>query len=565
MKLVIRKLQKKGVLESHPLWTTDSKWKDVREDEEDYLVLASQLPSFAPRRGEIVLFHNCHWPIRFNPSKMSFRVYCHHSKSFTSITPQWKAGVIIKDPEREVRFSEAFNPHVDRVKMEENGGSFHIRTIGETTSGICQIDGDTQFVPLCNIKPFSYWQIFLSGLHSKDFHPSIYHAMTLMTSLNVVGESTVSGTWPNAAVSCNGLYIGPELLVKGDIVRLAPRPLDPTGSSTKIPVTDIMVIEDIKVMLKDCEPDLLEENTNSTPSAENADEVSDSDEEEWEVQKIVDSRRYRSKIQYKATYTGYDAWNNMPSWQPWTDFENCKEKVLSFHARHPHKPGPPAFFLKKETSHVCKSISICVEGRAYTIDPKCWQRRGFSPRHLQGSRELIEAFPKPNIHGYANWFQIHAPDEVLRVSPDGIIGRLHESDYMMRMFGGLSMSYDLSGVLTGREYGRAADARMPMDKDWRFSGNRATTLGVTASHGNTIARYERIGVEPFICEEFPRALCEKKLDNRNSKTKNKMWDLPLPPLSDTSMSGPVYLSQDGLESTRKRGKIIKRSQSELRR
>ena len=70
--------------------------------------------------------------------------------------------------------------------------------------------------------------------------------------------------------------------------------------------------------------------------------VEDDDHDEWEVLEVVDSRKTkRYGIQYKATYMGnWDEWNSNPPWQPYSDFENSKEKIREFHRTHSQKPGP---------------------------------------------------------------------------------------------------------------------------------------------------------------------------------------------------------------------------------
>ena len=38
----------------------------------------------------------------------------------------------------------------------------------------------------------------------------------------------------------------------------------------------------------------------------------------------------------------WDEWNSNPAWQPYSDFENAKEKIREFHRTHPQRPGPPS-------------------------------------------------------------------------------------------------------------------------------------------------------------------------------------------------------------------------------
>ena len=65
---------------------------------------------------------------------------------------------------------------------------------------------------------------------------------------------------------------------------------------------------------------------------------------EWKVLEVVDSwKTKRYGIQYKATYMGnWDEWNLNPTWQPYSNFENSKEKIREFHRARPQKPGPPS-------------------------------------------------------------------------------------------------------------------------------------------------------------------------------------------------------------------------------
>ena len=63
------------------------------------------------------------------------------------------------------------------------------------------------------------------------------------------------------------------------------------------------------------------------------------DEEEWEVDDILDSRRSHGRLQYKVKWAGFDLdleWYDAEN----GEFDNAKEVVSDFHARYPRKPGP---------------------------------------------------------------------------------------------------------------------------------------------------------------------------------------------------------------------------------
>jgi hypothetical protein len=59
-------------------------------------------------------------------------------------------------------------------------------------------------------------------------------------------------------------------------------------------------------------------------------------EEEWEVERILDSRTYYRHFQYLVKWKGYDA----PTWQPVEDMEHAVEAIREFHRLNPDRPRP---------------------------------------------------------------------------------------------------------------------------------------------------------------------------------------------------------------------------------
>ena len=70
----------------------------------------------------------------------------------------------------------------------------------------------------------------------------------------------------------------------------------------------------------------------------------DSDEEEWEVEKILDSRIHYGRLQYKAQWKGYP-----PSRQWWNadGFQNAKTLTEEFHTTYPEKPRQEMLTITK--------------------------------------------------------------------------------------------------------------------------------------------------------------------------------------------------------------------------
>jgi len=60
--------------------------------------------------------------------------------------------------------------------------------------------------------------------------------------------------------------------------------------------------------------------------------------EEYEVEKVLDSRRKWGKLEYLVHWCGYDI--NERTWEPAENLANAPQKVQEFHRRYPQKPKP---------------------------------------------------------------------------------------------------------------------------------------------------------------------------------------------------------------------------------
>ena len=66
--------------------------------------------------------------------------------------------------------------------------------------------------------------------------------------------------------------------------------------------------------------------------------IVDDDNEEYEVERILDSKRRYRKLHYHVQWAGY---NYLPTtWEPAENLANAAELVGEFHASNPTKPGP---------------------------------------------------------------------------------------------------------------------------------------------------------------------------------------------------------------------------------
>jgi len=68
--------------------------------------------------------------------------------------------------------------------------------------------------------------------------------------------------------------------------------------------------------------------------------------DEFEVEEILDSRRRRNKLEYLIHWRGYDI--SERTWEPSRNLANAFGKVKAFHQRHPSQPRRKLLLYKRE-------------------------------------------------------------------------------------------------------------------------------------------------------------------------------------------------------------------------
>ncbi|KAI5296419.1 hypothetical protein KEM52_002831 [Ascosphaera acerosa] len=374
-------------------------WRAGREHLELYLHRAVAQQSYLPRIGELVLWApDIKGEIRYNAATSTFQVFSRSNDAFVSDVP-WRAGIVAQVPEHTVFLPEAFK-ETDNTKAINMSG-FRVETLADPNSRDKSAPLQYRYVPLAHIRPMNFWQVFLMKIDPMTFHPSIDAALTILSSLSVLGKHHFRGSWPNATLSCKGLYLGAELLLAGDTVCLASQDAINPACMRPPPVTDVLVVADIEVRLEKCDD-------------------------------------------------------------------------------------------RPESDLLCEKTSIRLVGETYTRDLGRAHRSADStagPNPLTDD-EVLSAFRAVGLREYGPWYRRQAKGTMTRVSPDLVLGRAYELDYIRHMFNGTSLSYNLSGILAGREYGRKTDARIPEDKQWFFGDTRAESLSLATVNGIEVGKYD---------------------------------------------------------------------------
>lgn len=197
-------------------------------------------PSYVPRMGEIVLFARnvSDEAIAWDASAQVLRVVDPGSQTWLDRV-KWEAGVVTQMPIDSVTEEDlkSVPPH-KRQNVAYTG--FRVEPIPEPSNDDKPYTQQHKYVPLHAIRPFSFWKECIGGLQEHKWHPTIKHALTVASSFCLLGRYSFKGLWPEATLFARGVYLGAELIMVGDTVRLAPR-------EPKRPVTDILVVSSIRL------------------------------------------------------------------------------------------------------------------------------------------------------------------------------------------------------------------------------------------------------------------------------------------------------------------------------
>jgi hypothetical protein len=176
------------------------------------------LPSFLPRQGELVLFYpveqlNC----RFEQATQHFRVFDEETGQFGEFAT-WKAGVIAAEPEDQLGHEDLSPLPYDYLEVTNK--SYRIEVFPDPDSKDKSFSQQAFLIPLHHIRPLSMFHEFLSGVSQSQWHVSIHNALKVMNTVCFVDPIGFAGKWFSYSVRCRGVWIGAELFINGDAVRL---------------------------------------------------------------------------------------------------------------------------------------------------------------------------------------------------------------------------------------------------------------------------------------------------------------------------------------------------------
>ena len=199
-------------------------------------------PAFTPRVGEIVLFARTLDPedkIGWDADTATLRPY---STTGWRTSVRWEAGVVTQLPTEPVSEEDLQAIPTSKTQSVAYSG-YRVEPLSEPGNHSKPYTTQHKYVPLHALRPFSFYKECLATTAEEQWHPTIRHALTVSSSFCLLGKYSFLGSWPEATLFCRGLYLGHELIMVGDLIRLEPRPNDPRQDT----VTDVMRVSSIRL------------------------------------------------------------------------------------------------------------------------------------------------------------------------------------------------------------------------------------------------------------------------------------------------------------------------------
>lgn len=225
-------------------------WRAEKQLLRNSLKIMSHQPSWVPRVGELALFVRKLGEgeeILYNPHTELYRVY--NTKTLNpkdkGRNPEWEAGIVTQTAEEQPSISDlTASRENDGKKYGVNYSGYRVEPLPDPNGKDKSASKRHAWVPLSQIRPFAFFNEYLRGVSGLEWHHTIGNGIMVMSTVSLVDKYRFKGNWPAAEIFCRGIYIGSELIVVGDLIRLIPH-----GTELKKEVTDIIKITSIKYVL----------------------------------------------------------------------------------------------------------------------------------------------------------------------------------------------------------------------------------------------------------------------------------------------------------------------------
>jgi hypothetical protein len=235
-------------------------WRAEHLQEDGFNLMAVRVkqlehqPSFFPRVGEVVLWCTNllnRQQLVFDEKTSTYVLYSRRSRKVVG-APLWRAGVVTSAPSAwdqqngAVDYQDINNSLEKRTAL--NIAGFRVETLPNPNQpNDKSASKQYKWAALRCIRPLSHWRLVTQGCPLTQLHPSIRNALTCSTSISLLEKFKATGSWPNCVIHCKGVYLGPELIMVGDTVRLKSQI---TADGASFGCEEVLRVESIRLNLE---------------------------------------------------------------------------------------------------------------------------------------------------------------------------------------------------------------------------------------------------------------------------------------------------------------------------
>jgi hypothetical protein len=239
---LIDKLKRTVVLDEPIKETMSLDWRAEQKLLPTTLAKMSNQAAWIPRVGELVLFVREIPPGQEIGRDRETGVFARYNRETQEVAGPllWEAGVVGQPSVEAVQLKDIVLETEKTYDVNYSG--FRVEPLPDPNGEDKNISLRHKYLPLHHIRPFVFWKEVLEGTEETDWHPTINHCRKIMSSFSLVGKYRFKGKWPSASIYCQGIYVGSELVLVGDVVKLLPRPYE-------LECTDVLHVTAIKLKL----------------------------------------------------------------------------------------------------------------------------------------------------------------------------------------------------------------------------------------------------------------------------------------------------------------------------
>jgi len=218
-------------------------WRAERGCLPKMLETVSSQPAYVPRIAEIVLFVRDldeDQEICYHEEDHDYKIYNTAKRGFEG-HPRWEAGVVTQVAAEQVTIDDLVLQGGKANPL--NYADFRLEPLPDPNDPNSKNESRRyRYLSLHHTRPFVFYKELHANIPKNRWHTTVKNALMLSATFTLVEKTRFRGVWPNASVFCKAIYLGAELLLVGDVVRLIS-----ANDPSRQKVTDILQITDISL------------------------------------------------------------------------------------------------------------------------------------------------------------------------------------------------------------------------------------------------------------------------------------------------------------------------------